>query len=183
MILLPKDFEITKYGVTARLVNIGDAEFITRLRSDNKLGRYIHASNGDVEEQRNWISEYKEREKQGLDYYFIFYKDENPYGLCRLYNIDWIHLSYTAGSWLCVPGTSVEEMMLTSYITGYIAHNILGLKINLYDVRKGNKQVLKYHRNILCAYQYAETESDYLFMSTPETRKNSKLRKYLGITD
>lgn len=181
MILLPQDFEITQYGVTARFVNEGDAEFITKLRSDEKLGRYIHASNGDVEAQRNWIKEYKTREREGLDYYFIFFKNNEPYGLCRLYNVDWTHLSYTAGSWLCAPGTSIEEMMLTSYITGDIAHNILGLKVNLYDVRKGNKQVLKYHRNILCAQQYAETELDYLFMSTPETRKNSKLKKYLGI--
>lgn len=181
MILLPSDFEISKYGVTARLVNEGDAEFITRLRSDERLGRYIHASNGDVEAQRNWIREYKKREQEGIDYYFIFLKEEVPYGLCRLYNIDWTHLSYTSGSWLCKKGTPIEEMLLTSLLTGEVALNLLGLKINLYDVRKGNKQVLKFHRNIMCAYQYAETELDYLFMITPETRKKSKLRKYLGI--
>lgn len=181
MKFLPQDFEITKYGVTTRLVNEGDAEFITQLRSDNKLGRYIHASNGDVEAQRKWIFEYKRRESEGLDFYLIFYKEGKPYGLCRIYNIDWLHLSYTAGSWMCSHGTSVEDMLLTSHITSEVALEILGLKVNIYEVLKENKHVVKFHRNILKAYEYAETDDFYLFMSTPETRKNSKLKKYLGI--
>ena len=71
MILLPPDFTTTKYGVTVRLVTEDDAEFITRLRSDERLGRFIHASNGDVEAQKKWITEYKKRENEGIEYYFI----------------------------------------------------------------------------------------------------------------
>ena len=181
MILLPTDFEITKYGVTVRLVTEDDAEFITRLRSDERLGRFIHASNGDVEAQKKWIQEYKKREQEGLDYYFIFSKDGVNYGLDRVYNIDWTHLSFTSGSWVCKKNTAIEEAMLTSVIMNEIAYDFLGLKINLYDVRKENKHVLKFHKNIMCAHQYAETELNYLFISTPNTRKNSKLKKYLGI--
>ena len=59
MIQLPNNFEITKYGVTARLVNEGDAEFITALRSNEKLGRFIHASNGDVDAQKNGFKNIK----------------------------------------------------------------------------------------------------------------------------
>ena len=183
MKFLSQNFEITKYGVTARLVNENDAEFITQLRSDARLGRYIHASNGDVEAQRKWIEGYKQREKEGLEYYLIFLKDKHPYGLCRIYNIDWLHLSYTGGSWMCAYGTSIEDMLLTTYITSHVAIDVLGLAVNIYEVMKDNKPVLKYHRNILKAYEYAETDEFYLFMSTPETRKNSKLKKYLGITD
>ena len=152
MKLLSQDFEITKYGVTARLVNVKDAEFITQLRSDVRLGRYIHASNGDVEAQRKWIEGYKQREKEGVEYYLIFLKDKQPFGLCRIYNVDWLHLSYTAGSWMCAPGTNIEDMLLTSLITGEIAHKVLGLVINIYEVMKENKPVVKYHRNILKAY-------------------------------
>lgn len=181
MILLPKDFEITKYGVTVRLVTEDDAEFITRLRSDERLGRFIHASNGDVEAQKKWVTEYKKRENEGIEYYFIFLKDGIPYGLERIYNIDWTHLSFTSGSWLCEKDTAMEYTLLTLVIAYEIAYDMLGLKINLFDVRKENKKVLKFHRNIMCSHQYAETELDYLFMSTPETRKNSKLKKYLEI--
>lgn len=178
---LPENFKITKYGITAQLVVESDAEFITQLRSDEKLGRYIHASNGDVEAQRKWIKEYKKREDEGIEYYFIFLKDGVPFGLERIYNIDWTHLSFTSGSWLCKESTSMENVLLTLVIAYEIAYDILGLKINLFDVRKGNKKVQRFHRNIMCSYQYAETELDYLFMSTPETRLNSKLKKYLGI--
>ena len=178
---LPENFKITKYGVTVRLVTEDDAEFITRLRSDERLGRFIHASNGDVEAQVKWTREYKKREQHGLDYYFIFLKDGVRYGLERIYNIDWTHLSFTTGSWICEKGTNIDDAFLTSLITNEIAYDLLGLKINIYDVRKENKHVLNFHRKIMCALQYAETELDYLFISTPETRKNSKLKKYLEI--
>ena len=181
MKILPPDFQITRYGVTARLVTESDAEFITQLRSDKRLGRYIHFSDGDVEKQIQWTREYKKREAEGLDYYFIFSKDGKDYALDRIYNIDWIHLSFTSGSWLCKEGMLMEDALMTVVITHEIAYEILKLKINLFDVRKNNKKVLQFHRNVMCSIQYAETELDCLFMSTPDTRKQSKLKKYLGI--
>lgn len=181
MIKLPSDFKLNRYGILARLVCEEDAEFITALRSNAKLGRYIHANSGDVEAQKLWTREYKKREAEALDYYFIFFKDDKPIVLCRLYNIDWVHLSYTSGSWVSVPGTDYEDVMKCSVIMGEIAQDALGLLVDIYDVRKGNAQVLNFHRNILHAHQYGETELDYLFLSTPETRKNSRLRKLLGL--
>lgn len=181
MKLLPADFQITRYGVTARLVTEADAEFITQLRSDKRLGRYIHSSDGDVEKQIQWTREYKKREAEGLDYYFIFSKEGIDYGLCRIYNIDWIHLSFTSGSWLTKKGTLMEDAMYISLILDEISYDILGLIINLYDVRKGNKQVLMFHRKIRCSIEYAETDEDVLFLSTPESRRKSKLKKYLTL--
>lgn len=181
MIQLPKDFVYRNYGITARLVTEQDANFIVNLRSNDKLGRFIHASNGSVEKQIEWTREYKEREAAGLDYYFIFSKDGEDFGLCRIYNIDWTHLSYTSGSWIIKMGTPEDIAMIPSVMLSDIANEILGLQVDLYDVRKENKQVLRYHRMILCAIQYGETELDYLFMSTPETRTQSKLRRLLNL--
>ena len=181
MIKLPSDFKLERYGIRARLVCEDDAELITALRSDARLGRHIHANNGDVGAQKLWTREYKKREAEALDYYFIFFKDENPIVLCRIYNIDWVHLTYTSGSWVSVPGSDYESVMTCSVIMGEIAQDILGLLVDIYDVRKGNAHVLNYHRNILHALQYGETDLDYLFMSTPETRKNSKLKKLLRL--
>lgn len=181
MIKLPTDFVYENYGVTARFVTEKDAEFIVRLRSDDKLGRFIHASDGSVEQQIEWTREYKKREAAGLDYYFVFSKDGDDFGSCRIYNIDWTHLSYTSGSWIIQKGTPEDIAMIPSVMLSDIANEMLGLQIDLYDVRKGNKQVLRFHRRILSAIQYGETELDYLFMSTPETRKQSKLRKLLDL--
>lgn len=181
MIKLPKDFELDRYGLHARLVQEEDAEFIVKLRTDPRHARFIGHTDNDVSKQVEWIREYKKRESNATDYYFIFYKDDKPIVLNRLYNIDWVHLSYTSGSWVSVPETDYETVMKCSVVLEEIALDMLGLLVNCYDVRKGNKHVLSFHRNILHAYQYGETELDYLFMSTPETRKNSRLRKLLGI--
>lgn len=181
MIKLPSNFELDRYGIHCRLVNEGDAEFITALRSDAKLGRFIHASDGDVQKQIEWIREYKKREAQALDYYFIFSKDGESIGLNRIYNIDWTHLSYTRGSWVIKQGTPNDIAMIPSVIMDEIANEELGLLLNIYDVRKENKLVVQYQKKIIGSIQYGETDLDYLFLSTPETRKNSRLKKYLGL--
>ena len=176
---LPSDFCIHRYGVECRLVEEQDAEFIVGLRNDAKLGRYLHTT-GSVSNQIDWIRQYKKREAEGIEYYFIFSKNGVPFGLWRMYNIDWIHLTYTGGSWVCTPGTSTDVSFTTVLIVDDIRET-LGLLINIYEVQKGNTVVIKYHRNILCAVEYGETSKAVLFMSTPESRKKNRLRKLLGI--
>lgn len=181
MLKLPSNFELDRYGLHVRLVREEDAEFILKLRIDPQNARYLGKTDNDVNKQVAWIREYKKREAEAKDYYFIFYKENCPIVLCRLYNIDWTHLTYTSGSWVSVPGMDYESVMTCSIIMGEIAQDILGLLVDIYDVRKGNTQVLNFHRKIVCAMQYGETELDYLFISTPETRKNCRLKKLLGL--
>lgn len=178
---IQSDFELDKYGMHVRLVREEDAEFIVNLRTNPQNARFINPTDYNVEKQIAWLREYKKREAEAKDYYFIFFQADKPIVLSRLYNIDWVHLTYTSGSWVSVPGTDFEAVMTSSVIMGDIAQDILGLLVDIYDVRKGNLQVLNFHRNILHAYQYGETELDYLYMSTPETRKNSRLKKLLGL--
>ena len=181
MINLPKNYEFEKYGIQVRLVCEEDAEFIVKLRTNEKLARYIHSVDDNVSKQVEWIKEYKKREAKGLDYYFIFYKDGQPIVLNRLYDIDWIHLTYTSGSWVSVPGTDYEAVMTCSVIVLEIAFDVLGLLVDIYDVRKENSQVLHFHRKILGAYEYGETELDYLFMLTKEAWQKSRLKRLLGL--
>lgn len=181
MTKLPSNFELDRYGIHVRLVREEDAEFIVKLRTNPRNARFINHTDSDVEKQIAWLKEYKKREAEAKDYYFIFFQDDKPIVLCRLYNIDWIHLTYTSGSWVSAPDSDSEAVMACSVIMDEIALDILNLIICYYDVRKGNKQVLKFHHNIMRAYQYGETELDYLFLSTPETRKNSRLKKILGL--
>lgn len=176
---LPDNFHIERYGVTCRLVRECDAEFIVKLRNDKNLSKHVHESGG-LESQKEWIKTYMLREKEGIDYYFIYSKDGEPFAVNRLYHIDWARHSYTSGSWICKPGTSTDITFLSSVILNEIAE-ALGLLICLYDVRKDNKQVINYHRKIMKAIEYGETNKDILFMSTPETRKQCKLRKLLGL--
>lgn len=179
---LPSNFELDRYGIHVRLVQESDAEFVAALRSDERLGKYLHKSDGDVEKQRQWIAEYKKREADGLEYYFIFDKEGQPFGLNRIYNIDWTHLIFTSGSWVCKKEIPFELPLLTSVVTDEIAFDILGLIINVFDVRKENKSVVQFDKNVVGAIQYGETELDCLFISTPESRKQSRLKKLLGLS-
>ena len=181
MIKLPENFELERYGLHVRLVQENDAELIVKLRTDPQHARFLGHTDNDVAKQVEWTKEYKKREGKGVDYYFIFYKDGQPIVLNRLYDIDWVHLTYTSGSWVSVPGTDYEAVMLCSVIVLDIAFDTLGLLVDLYDVRKGNSQVLHFHRKILGAYEYGETELDYLFMLTKDAWKKSRLKRLLGL--
>ena len=101
--ILSDDFQLKKYGIEVRLVNEDDTQFILSLRADKWLTRFIHQTDDDEQKQREWIRKYKEREKAGKEYYFIYSKDGVPFGLNRIYSIH--NGSFTSGSWLCVPGT------------------------------------------------------------------------------
>ena len=142
MKLLPADFQITRYGVTARLVTEADAEFITQLRSDKSLGRYIHASDGDIEKQIQWIKEYKERESKGLDFYFIFFIDKQPQGVARIYNVH--ENDFTSGSWIFKHDAKLGIAPIGDIISREIAYSLYPNSINYFDVRKDNISVVRY---------------------------------------
>ena len=171
---LPENFELDRYGLHCRLVREDDAEFILNLRLTQ--GQFVHATDADISKQIEWMRNYKKREKEGLDFYFMFLLEGERIGVHRIYNVNWERLSFTGGSWFCKPDTPMQYVALTSYLTDEIAFDILGLKINLYDVRKGNKKVLRFHRDIACAIEYGETELDYLFYVTDKTRENNQIK-------
>ena len=46
------------------------------------------STDNDVEKQKDWIKAYKNREENGLEYYFIFEKPlGNRLGVSRIYNV------------------------------------------------------------------------------------------------
>lgn len=140
---LPEKFELDRYGLHVRLVREGDAEFIVRLRTDVRLGRYIHATANDVEKQREWIKEYQKREAAGKEYYFIFETSAgNPLGVYRLYEIT--EESFTSGSWIFLPNAPLGASMVAFIIAREIAWEIVPNSKNLYDIKKANKSVLQF---------------------------------------
>jgi len=141
---LPPNFSIEKYGIFVRLVNESDAPFILRLRTNTKLARYIHSTDNDIQKQIEWIRSYKERERDGKDYYFIYFQSGIPIGLNRIYNIE--EYSATGGSWLCEPGLDVEKVISTLFIMRNILFETLGKLKDKFDVRKDNVQVLRTHQ-------------------------------------
>ena len=74
-------------GVLMRLVEKSDAKFIVDLRTDEKLGKNLSKTSSSLDDQVNWIEDYKKRESRQKEFYFIF-EDLNhkPWGTVRLYS-------------------------------------------------------------------------------------------------
>lgn len=170
---LPEDFVLHRYGLDVRLANEADSEFILSLRTDDRLSRYIHATDSNLQKQRQWMKDYKERENKGEDYYFIYSFDNIPLGVNRIYDIE--EDSATGGSWLCKRKTEVEHSIATLLIMRDIMFDQLQLEYDKFDVRKGNKKVQRLHQQ-MGARKTGETESDYLYVLSKDdyyiARKN-----------
>ena len=164
---LPHDFHGEKYGLSFRLVQESDAEFIYRLRSNPDLSRYIHDVEGGVDGQVKWIRDYKIREAEGVDYYFIFLKDGEPVGLNRIYSIH--DRTYTGGSWVMAPNSPMEVVLAVPLIIREIAFEKLGMAIedNYDGVHIDNKKVLKFNMMFGCEIykHFFDMKGEYLAMS------------------
>jgi RimJ/RimL family protein N-acetyltransferase len=128
-----------------RLVELDDAEFILGLRLDPRLSRFLSRTSDSVEQQQQWLTAYKGRERQGLEYYFIVQcKQGQPSGTVRLY--DFRGESFSWGSWIIRPGSppwvSVESALLV-YQCGF---EKLGFAESHFEVRKENARVVAFHR-------------------------------------
>lgn len=143
MNILPDSFEIERYGIRCRFVNVKDAEFIIKLRSDEKRSRFIHTTDLDVSKQEDWIRQYKLREQQGLEYYFIYEMDGYAFGVNRIYDIR--EHCCTEGSWVCLPIENQSKTIATALIMRDIVFDILNFDYDVFAVSFGNNQVKKFH--------------------------------------
>lgn len=124
MTKLPENFELDRYGLHVRLVREEDAEFIVKLRTDPQNARFIHDTNPSVENQRVWIRQYKESEKECKEYYFVFEANGEPQGVYRIYNRheDWC----ITGSWVFKPNAERNSALKAMIITHEIVFEDLG---------------------------------------------------------
>lgn len=168
---LDNNFKLEKYGLLIRLVNEDDAPFIVQLRTDPKLAKYLNPISSDIEQQKEWIREYKKREEAGTDYYFIYYWQNQAVGLCRLYNIE--EKSFTGGSWVFSGKIPFEVPILASFITRTIAFEDLNKEVDSFEVRKENKQVVRFHKLLGAEITHSD-EANHYFSLTKEVFEKNK---------
>lgn len=185
MKVLREDFVLNKYGLSVRFVNESDAEFIVKLRTDDKLSRYIHSTSDNIDKQVHWIKSYKEREKKGIDYYFVFLKDGERLGLNRMYNIH--DRIFTTGSWVFSQEAPFESSILASIIVREIAFETLDLLYE--DAFDGchveNKKVLKFNKMIGLkdGEHFIDEKGEYVSQSLTKEdflKNKHKILKLLG---
>ena len=140
--LLPTNY----YGCNFRLVEIKDVDFILSLRNHEKLSRYINQTGNEIEEQINWLKEYKVREKKGEDFYIICLKEDKitKLGVNRIYNTTMD--DFEIGSWVFSPDAGPNKAILGDLFTRSIAFEKLHFKTCRIAARKKNRPVLKYLR-------------------------------------
>ncbi|MFD0765445.1 GNAT family N-acetyltransferase [Mucilaginibacter lutimaris] len=134
-----------QYGLIFRLVEEQDASFILSLRTDPKLAKHISPVSNELEAQKAWIRNYKEREAQGFEYYFIYTDEQNgPLGLFRLYNIEGD--TVTSGSWLAKGGQDELNAFRADLFLTTVIFEQFKFHRCLIDVRKENKKLVRYHK-------------------------------------
>lgn len=169
---------LEKYGVKLRLVEIDDAEFIVRLRTDSKLSAFISATSGDVEAQKAWIRSYKEREATDREYYFIVEKDGASWGTIRIYNLT--NNSFESGSWVFLSDAPSGISILSGIVAREFAFgHYPWAEYVTFSVRKKNKHVLAYHKRYNPEL-VGETDLDYFFQLSRE-RFFEGAQKYLRL--
>ena len=166
------------YGknINMRTVEVEDAEFIYTMRQNQDKTKFLSRVSGSVETQKEWIENYKQREKDKKEFYFVIEsKNKEKLGLVRMY--DFQDKSFCWGSWLIkeeAPKTTAIESALQIYEFGFYK---LGIEKSHFDVRKGNDKVIAFHQRF-GAKIVDEDELDYFFNFEKENYEKIKV-KYL----
>ena len=148
-------------NINLRTVEIKKAKFIFSKRQNQNKTKYLSKVTGTVESQKEWIKNYKQREENKKEFYFVIEsKDKEKLGLVRMY--DFQDESFCWGSWLIkedAPKTTAIESALQIYEFGIYS---LGFEKSHFDVRKGNDKVISFHQRF-GAKIVDEDELDYFF--------------------
>ncbi|SHF43277.1 Carbonic anhydrase or acetyltransferase, isoleucine patch superfamily [Mariniphaga anaerophila] len=175
------DCKITAEGISMRLVEKSDAEFILSLRTDKRLSQYISQTSPEIQDQINWIKEYQDREAKQQEFYFV-YEDStnNPWGVIRLYNFS--DEGFTIGSWVCYPGNE-DHIAVKAWLLA-VEFGFAELKFDtcFLDVRKKNLYVL-YYLKLFNPVLIKEDELNYYFKFSKEAflKRRHKVTTLLNI--
>jgi RimJ/RimL family protein N-acetyltransferase len=170
---------IEKYGVKMRTVNLDDANFILSLRNDKSLKRFISATSQSIDDQKNWLKKYKERETQNSEYYFIVENlDGDKLGTTRLYNFH--DATFELGSWVFKRNEGTLAI-IADILTKEFAFENLGFKVCTFNVRKDNKNVLRYHKNYEPKILRSDDQDVFFELSKADFNKNkNKFLRVIG---
>lgn len=156
---LLENFSLEKYGLKVRLINESDADFILSLRANPNRTKHMITLDNNLESQKKWIHEYKKREKEGLDYYFIYSNAEgNPIGVNRASNIDIHTKTSKSSSWITIEGLKSEPLKML-IMGNEIIFNLIGVETSWGEVQKNNNRAIKIFK--LFGYKLNNTKTEY----------------------
>lgn len=157
---------------TVRLspVDESHAEYIFSLRIDNTLNTFLSAAPSSVHDEREWITKYRDRAKEGSEYYFVIVRIGGmPCGTVRLY--DFRADSFCWGSWILDKNKTRYAAVESAMLVYRLGFRQLGFTGSHFDVRKGNEKVIAFHRRFGAEMTHEDDENVYMFLSRSSYEK------------
>lgn len=134
-------------NIRLRLVEETDAEFILKLRLDDRYNQFLSSVTPDLQSQKNWITQYKIDEKNKKQFYFIIERlDGTPCGTFRVYDLK--KDSFALGSWILNEDRTKYAVMESLVLASKFGFEVLGFEKCIFDVMKDNKKVISFHKKI-----------------------------------
>lgn len=164
-------------SIYLRLVEDNDAAFICDLRNNQQLNSYISNSTNDVEIQRNWIINYKTRERLKEEFYFIICRktDDLPIGTVRLYDFKKDPLSFCWGSWILNENKTKYSALESALLVYEFGFYTLGFEQSHYDVMNGNDRVQSFHEK-MGAIKTSEDNINSYYSFPKKAHENNRVR-------
>lgn len=163
-------------NIALRLVEIEDAEFIINLRKSRE--KFLSQGTQKLEDQQNWLKQYKVREQLRQEFYFIIEHANKNVGALRIYDLK--PDSFCWGSWAIINNSPTNcgiESFLLILDFGFKKLNYSNCH---FDVLKNNHKLVKFHKST-GAKVYKEDEKHLYFkldLATFEKIQN-KYQKFL----
>lgn len=133
---------LSGYGISLRLVDVDDAEFILKLRNMphalNNMGRL----NVTVEQEKKWLLKNR---VDPLDYFFII-QASSPIGTVGVYNIDFNALTAEFGRIVAIPGSHVS--VPSCVLLFNFCFDTLGLKELIATVVVTNEKAISLYKKL-----------------------------------
>lgn len=133
--------------IRLRLVEESDAEFILKLRLDEKYNQFLSSVSPDLQSQKDWIRKYKNDEKIKKQFYFIIERiDGLPCGTVRVYDLK--ENSFCWGSWILNEDKTHYAALESAFLVYEFGFKMLGYNKSHFDVMKGNEKVISFHKKM-----------------------------------
>ena len=153
-------------NLTLRLIQPEDAGYVHSLRSNPAYNTHLSTVTGTVDDQRAWIEDYKSREAQGQEFYYVIErKDGTRCGLVRLYEIE--AKSFTWGSWVLDKNKTRKAALESAILSFGVGFDALGVQLANVDVRVANEHAAAFYRR-LGMEETHRTDQDIFFNYTRE---------------
>jgi RimJ/RimL family protein N-acetyltransferase len=174
---------LTNGDVAIRPITVADAAFSLALRTDDAMAQHLSSTAADLGRQEAWLTQYKQREADRTEFYFIIEHQHQAVGTVRLYDFQPLpngQASFCWGSWIILPQAPHYTALKSALLVYYLGFDLLQFHQCHFDVRRQNHKVISFHQK-MGATPTRESEQDVFFTYTPEAYRAClhKFSKYV----